>query len=154
MICLLCYQHAKPKKDEQVFIFVSGQMMIKKDLTTELEMVSKEFGILDVASFTYNEQDSDFSQIFATKGYYSSDFYILTKDVIEIYKDSGAFKEINESLLTLSNNYICDSNGNVIAIAINDNMYILIGKKRNKPEDVVTAIVKCIYENGDDLFEK
>ena len=154
MTCLLCYQHAKPTKDEQVFIFVSGQMMIKKDLTTELEIVTKEFGISDVSSFTYNEKDSDFAQIFATKGYYSSDLYILSKDVIEMYKDSGAFKVINENLLELSDDYVYDSNGNIIAISINDSMYILIGKKRNKPEEVVNVIVKCIFDNGDDLFEK
>ena len=154
MVCLLCYLHAKPTKDEQIFIFVSGQLMMKNELTHEMEDIAKDFGILEVGSFTYDELDSDFPQIFATKGYYSSDLYILSKEVIENYKDSGAFKEINENLLELTDNYITNSDGEVIAIALNESMYILVGQKRNKPDDVITELVKCIFDNGDDLFEK
>ena len=153
-VSLLCYQHAKPTKDEQIFIFVSGQMMLKNDLVNEMEEIAEKYGILDVSSFTYDEFDSDFPQIFATKGYYSSDIYILPKTIIDNYKDSTAFKIINESLVQLTNDYITNSNGDIIAIAVSEDMYILIGQKRNKPDDVISELVKFIFDNGDDLFEK
>ena len=64
------------------------------------------------------------------------------------------FKIINESLVQLTNDYITNSNGDIIAIAVSEDMYILIGQKRNKPDDVISELVKFIFDNGDDLFEK
>ena len=46
IVCMLCYTHAQPTKEERIFIFVSGQKYLKEDIKTELENIGKEYGIL------------------------------------------------------------------------------------------------------------
>ena len=152
-VVMLCYTHAKPTKDERVFIFVTGQKYMKEDVKNDLEVLGEEFGIVDVSSFGYDEYDSSFSQAFATKGYYSSDIYIMSKDVFEKYKDSGSFAFLSSNIISLNDNYIKDSSGNIIAIYLNDEYYIAIGRKTNKPTELSEILVKYIVSNGDDLFE-
>lgn len=153
MIFMLNYQHAKPSKEETVFIFISDQRYLKDDIKDELGEIGKEFGIKKVNSFGYNQHDTSFSQAFVTKGYYSTDLFILSKDVIEEYKDSGTFKELSDEIEGLSDVTLTNSSGDIIAIAINKDYYVLVGSKRDKPDDLMMAMIKYLVLNGDDLFE-
>ena len=153
IVCMLCYTHAQPTKEERIFIFVSGQKYLKEDIKTELENIGKEYGILKVDSFGYDESDSSFSQAFATKGYYSTDLFILSKDVFESYKVTGTFSPLSTIISSLSEDVILDDSGNVIAVAVNDKFYIAIASKCDKSTDLLYQYINYLMLNGDDLFE-
>lgn len=153
VIFMLCYTHAKPTKEERVFIFVTGQKYMKEDVKEDLEELGEQYGILDVSSFGYDEFDSSFSQAFATKGFYSSDLFIMSKEVFEAYKTTGAFTALSSDIVGLSDVHITDAGGNVIAIAINDEYFLAIGNKSNKSDELIQQFINYIVLNGDDLFE-
>ena len=153
VICMFCYTHAQPTKDERVFIFVTGQKYMKEDLKIALEELGEDNGILDVSSFGYDEYDSSFSQAFATKGFYSSDLFIMSKTVFDTYKTTNTFRTLPSEIVSLSDNWVVDDSGNIIAIAINEEFFIAIGNKSAKSNDLMQEFINYIILNGDDLFE-
>ena len=151
-ICLLSAYHSKLSKDEFVFIFTTDNR-IEDDLLVELENIANEHGILEVSSNSYQSKDSNFAQVINTVGFYSSDFFVMSKDIFERYKDSDAFISLNKEIIELSDDVITDSKGNIIAVKVNDNYYVGAGKNRNKPTELIVDMIKYIIANGDDLFE-
>ena len=148
----LCYYHNMPKQDERIFIFMTGDKVLKKDIETSLEEIGSSYGIISVSSFTYDENDSQFSQAVLTKGIYDTDIFIISKEVADIYLNEGLFKELHSELYQLSSEYLIDNNGIIMGIKLTEDYYLLIGQTA-KSDDLITNIVNYIYKNGSDLFE-
>ena len=148
----LSYHHSLPKRDERIFVFMTGQKVMKSSVLNELKEIGNSYGIVEVSSFSYDENDSYFSQAVATKGMYDTDLFIMSGDVALWYKDDGLFEVLSEEICSLGNEYLYNSEGEKIAISISDDYYLLLGKS-GKSNELILELVKNIVKNGADMFE-
>ena len=144
----------KPTNEETVFIFMSDNLTLTSETTTRLYDISKDYGIRQLNALGYDQDDQYFFQTFSTRGYFGSDLFILSKDVVNLLMDSKAFMTIDPSITTISNLYIYDEENNIVAIGITDEYYVLVNKRREKPNEMINKMLVYLLQNGGDIFEK
>ena len=154
LVIFLCGLKFKPTEDEKVFIFMSSELSLTKDTKTMLFDICDDYGIRELNAIGYDENDQYFYQTFSTRGYFGSDLFILSKDVISKLEKSYAFKTLDETLTSLGNLYLYDTDNNIIAIGITEEYYVLVNKQREKPNQMILEVLTYLLQNGGEVFEE